>query len=212
MSKRTNRASYPDYVKYVTRFNAGDLQKNAGIPASLINKARKGEVENFSEKTLEKFKAVYTAYWESRLDKAGIPPDNWQPIIKQHELKEVKEIVRSYEDNKKLDRRLDRGGVNPIEREKIIQYSTPKEIENIIDKNQETAEIIAARRRERDKNLPGYNDSWHTAKDVLKQMARDTSRIPSDWLWIAKNGSPKRKNKWKPETGKRGRRGGQYQH
>ena len=211
MSKRSNRSNYPEYVKYMTRFDAGSLQKETGIPASLIHKARRGDVENFSDKTLDKFKEVYTRYWENRLDKAGITPDNWDPLIKMNELKDLRDIVRGVEHNKRLDRKLEKGGVNPDEREKLIEKRTEKEIVEIVDKNRETAEKIVERRRERDKNLPNYREDWHTVNDVLKQMSRDLSRIPSDWSWIAKYGSPKRKKKWTPDTRPR-KRSRQYEH
>lgn len=209
---RKRRSEYPEYVRYMTRFDAGSLQKETGIPASLIHKARRGDVETFSDKTLEKFKTAYNQYWEYRLDKAGVTPDNWSPIINQHDLKELREVVRGVENTRKWDKRLERGGVNPDEREKVLQYDTEKEIVELIDKNERTAEKIVERRRERDKNLPNYSPEWHTVSDVLKQMARDTSRIPSDWAWIAKYGSPKRKKKWSPDTRKTKRRSRQYEH
>lgn len=195
----------------MTRFDAGSLQKETGIPASLIHRARRGDVANFSESTLSKFKELYTRYWENRLDKAGVTPDNWIPLIEKNDLKDLREIVRGVETIQKWDRKLDRGGVNPDEREKALQYSTEKEIIKIVDKNMETAEKIVERRRERDKNMLNYSPEWHTVKDVLKQMSRDLSRIPSDWSWIAKYGSPKRKKEFKPDT-KKSKRSRQYEH
>jgi hypothetical protein len=84
----------------------------------------------------------------------------------------------------------------------------------MVDRNRETAEKIVERRRKRDKNLPGYNPDWHSVNDVLKQMARDTSRISSDWAWIAKVGSPKRKRsaEYKAAVRKAHKRGRQYEH
>ena len=214
---RTRRKEYPDYVRYCTRFSPSDLQKTVGIPASLVHKARRGDVENFSEVTLAKFKKVYDTYWESRLDKAGIPPDNWQFIIKQSEnVKELRDVVRGVEAVKQWDGKLEKGGVAPGERDDLLRHdTTPDDLQARIDKNTETAEKIVERRRERDRNLPGYNENWHTVKDVLEQMARDTSRISSDWAWIAAHGSPKRKKSPKSTSykpGRRKRRSPQYQH
>lgn len=210
---RATRSGYPEYVRYATRFDPGLMQKEMGIPASLIHRARRGEVENFSDKTLSKFREVYTRYWENRLDRAGITPDNWKLLIKQHDLKELRETVRGYENTRKWDRKLERGGVNPDEREKILRYETEKEIIKRIEKNRETAERIVERRRERDRKNPllkDYKDSWHSVEFVLRQMSRDLSRISSDWDWIAKHGSPKRKKAWIPGPSKR--RDRQYEH
>jgi hypothetical protein len=212
MSKRTNRSGYPEYVRYVTRFNPGDIQRATGLPASLVYKARRGDVERFSEKSLSKFREVYNRYWENRLDKAGVTPDNWNVLIRQSDVSELRETVKGIEKAHRWDRRLERGGVNPDEREILLREKSEKDLNRIIDKNYETAKIIVERRRVRDKNLPGYSDSWHTVNDILKQMARDLSRLPSDWSWIAKYGSPKRRNKWVPDTRKSRKRGRQYEH
>lgn len=209
MSKRSNRASYPDYVKFSTRFDPGSIQRETGLPASLIHKARRGEVESFSESTLTKFKQIYDTYWQSRLDRAGVTPDNWSHILTQ-DLKDVRDITRGAEKSKRLDRTMEKGGIQPVEREKLLVTDTEKEIRERIDKNRETAERIAEKRRERDKNLPNYSPSWHNVNDILKQMARDTSRLPQDWDWIAKYGSPKRKIGAK--GGKANRRDKRYEH
>jgi hypothetical protein len=214
MSNRTNRASYPDYIKTMTRFTPGDLQKEYGIPASITRRLREGSIETVSDSIALKFQKVFNQYWEYRLDKAGVTPDNWTPLITQADSKELRETVREYENTRKWDRALDRGGVNPVEREAMLRTDTERELRERIDKNRETAEKIIEKRRERDKNLPGYSDSWHTVDAVLKQMARDTSKISSDWAWFAKYGSPKRKKaRYAPEPGKRrSKRSPQYEH
>lgn len=198
----------------MTRFDPAGLQKAAKIPASLVRKARAGEVKKFSPATLDKFKKVYTAYWENRLDRERVHPEQWQKIIDTG-LEQTRQIVKDAKREKKYDRALERGGVAPDERQKILDSgATERVIVEQIDKNRAAAEKIVENRRKRDSNLPGYNPSWHNVNDVLKQMARDTSRISSDWQWVAKYGSGKKKRTaaYREAIKKAHKRGRQYEH
>ena len=70
---RSERKEYPYFVNYMLRFDAGSLQNNLKIPASLVARLREGEVPagNLSNSSIQKFYQGYQAYWDNRLKASG---------------------------------------------------------------------------------------------------------------------------------------------
>jgi len=147
---RSLRQSYPEKVRYMTRFDAGSIQRVTGLPASLIYRLREGEVKSLSPSTEAKLSDLYDIYWTSRLEKRG---------------------------------------VNTEERESLVRTAPVEKLREVANQNYDVARLIVEQRRERDKDLPNYKPSWHTIKDVMKQMAKDLERTSEDWLFYS--GSPK---------------------
>lgn len=91
---RSIRKTYPEYVRYITRFDAGTLQKASGVPASLIHKLRRGEVRGISEKTGNKLLNVYNAYWTNRLGKSGVKESERKVMIRHFDVEKLRSIEK----------------------------------------------------------------------------------------------------------------------
>jgi len=81
LSGRRLRKDYPVFVSYMTRFDAGKIQREAGIPASLIHRLREGSVRELSPATVDKFQVLYYSYWDSRLERNGFNLDEREKMI-----------------------------------------------------------------------------------------------------------------------------------
>jgi hypothetical protein len=114
---RSLRATYPEQVRYITRFKAGSIQKRTGLPASLVTRIKRGEVKRLSPGTIEKLTRLYNSYWSNRMEKGGINPDERFSILKTREspkymrerIFENREIAREITENR---RERDRDKVN----------------------------------------------------------------------------------------------------
>ena len=91
---RSIRKSYPEKVRYMTRFDAGSIQKVTGLPASLVYRLRRGEVKSLSRRSTEKFEAAYNHYWDNRLKRGGVNKEERAFIIRNEKPLSLSSIVR----------------------------------------------------------------------------------------------------------------------
>lgn len=79
---RSTRKTYPVKLNYIIRMRAGKIQKETGLPASLIHRLRAGKVKTISESTTLKLSTLYNSYWKQRAIKKGARPDEADSWIK----------------------------------------------------------------------------------------------------------------------------------
>lgn len=186
--KYSARKEYPDFIKYIPRKAAGKVSKETGLPAALIKQIRAGTVKNFSPKTENTLANYFIKHWEKRLISKGVKETRARELSQSAPLDMLRQEFKIQTGANKLHRN---NGFRKDAAIQALKYETPEKIEKLIDKNFKIAEQIAAARRERDKGTKGAKH--HTTENILRQMSYDNTRTADQWLWIAKNGSPKSK-------------------
>jgi len=94
LSGRGLRKQYPVFVSYMTRFDAGKLQRETGIPASLVHRLREGSVVKLSPSTVDKFQLAYYDYFESRLRKNGFTESQTEELINYAKPSYIREQIK----------------------------------------------------------------------------------------------------------------------
>lgn len=207
---RSTRKKYPDFIRYMPRLSPGKIQKETGLPASLIKKIREGKVSLFSPSTVNKLAKLHADHWANRLTRKNVPINIARSRAETQTTIELRELYKEYSKATVLNRN---DGFTIKEALDTVKRPI-REQEKRIDKMHEIAERIAENRRKRDSKYPGYKPEWHSIEDVLRQMSLDPDRTSQEWDWISRHGTPtsRKKSENKVAYRKQKRRSRQYEH
>jgi hypothetical protein len=104
--------------------------------------------------------------------------------VKQLGEKTIDKLERAYDGY--FLARMKQGGVNEDERLDILHAGERHDIYKALREAKVAARLVRDLRRHRDRNLDGYKPTWHTVKDIKKQMAKDHKRNVGDWVKYVK--------------------------